>query len=305
MARRGCARLSGDFVTAAAKPADFWLGGRRLSEAASLALLAPFFLLLLVVFILPLLTLLHESLFVPSFTGEHYERVFAEPVYARVMWRTLRIAVFVTAAALLLGYPLAYVMSRSKGLALALMAAAVLLPLWTSVLVRTYAWMVLLQRNGLVNQALTGLGIVDAPIRLLYTEGADVLAMSHVLLPVMVLPIYSALKGIPDDYPRAALMLGASGWSAFREVVWPLSLPGVASGCLMVFLLALGFFVTPALIGGPQQMMIATLVSQQVRELLNWPFAGALVGVLLAFVLALTLAFNRAIRIERFVGTRA
>jgi mannopine transport system permease protein len=184
-------------------------------------------------------------------------------------------------------------------------AAAVLLPLWTSVLVRTYAWMVLMQRNGIVNQILTGLGITDAPVKLLYTEGALVLAMSHVLLPFMVLPIYSALRSIPEDYPRAALMLGASGWSTFREVIWPLSLPGVASGCLMVFLLALGFFVTPALIGGPQQMMIATLVSQQVRELLNWPFAGALVGVLLAFVLALTLAFNRAIRVERFVATRA
>ncbi|MGE0725549.1 MAG: ABC transporter permease [Alphaproteobacteria bacterium] len=280
------------------------MGGRRLSEAASLALLAPFLILLAVVFLLPLGTLLHESLLVPAPTLANYERVFAEPVYLRVMWRTLRIAFYVTVVALLLGYPLAYVMARSKGVALGLMAAAVLLPLWTSVLVRTYAWMVLLQRNGLINQTLKDLGLTDAPIRLLYTEGAVVLAMSHVLLPFMVLPIYSALKGIPEDYPRAALMLGASRWATFREVVWPLSLPGVASGALMVFLLSLGFFVTPALVGGPQQMMIATLVSQQVRELLNWPFAGALVGVLLAFVLALTLAFNRFIRVERFVGTR-
>lgn len=289
----------------ARRPSAFFLGGRHLSEAASLALLVPFALLLVVVFLLPLGTLLHESLLVPAPTLEHYERVFDQPVYLRVMWRTLRIAVYVTLVALLLGYPLAYVMSRSGGMKLGLMAAAVLLPLWTSVLVRTYAWMVLLQRNGLVNEGLTGLGIVDAPIRLLYTEGAVVLAMSHVLLPFMVLPVFSALKGIPDDYPRAAQMLGASGWSTFREVIWPLSLPGVVSGCLMVFLLALGFFITPALIGGPQQMMIATLVSQQVREMLNWPFAGALVGVLLAFVLALTLAFNRFIRLERFVGTRS
>ncbi|BBK42562.1 ABC transporter permease [Allostella vacuolata] len=289
----------------ARRPAAFFLGGRHLSEAASLALIIPFLVLLFVVFLLPLGTLLHESLLMPKPTTAHYQRVFGEPVYLRVMWRTARIAVYVTIVTLLLGYPLAYVMSRSGGLRLGLMAAAVLLPLWTSVLVRTYAWMVLLQRNGLVNEALTGIGIVDAPIRLLYTEGAVVLAMSHVLLPFMVLPVFSALKGIPDDYPRAALMLGASNWSAFREVVWPLSLPGVVSGCLMVFLLALGFFITPALIGGPQQMMIATLVSQQVREMLNWPFAGALVGVLLAFVLALTIAFNRFIRLERFVGTRS
>ncbi|MXP62636.1 ABC transporter permease [Roseomonas sp. M0104] len=278
------------------------LGGRRFSPAASLALAAPFLLLLLVVFILPLATLLHESLFVPSPGLGNYAHALEEPVYLRVMLRTLRIAFLVTLLALVLAWPLAWVMSRSRGLGLALLGAAVLLPLWTSVLVRTYAWMVLLQRNGVINQMLARLGLIEQPVRLLYTEGAVVLAMAHVLLPFMVLPLYSALKGIPEDYPRAAQMLGASPWATFREVVWPLCLPGVTSGCLMVFLLALGFFVTPALIGGPQQMMIATLVSQQVRELLDWPFAGALVGILLAFVLALVLLFRRAVRLDRFVG---
>jgi mannopine transport system permease protein len=285
------------------RPPRFLLGGRNYSPAASLLLAAPFLLLIAVVFLLPLATLLHESLFVPTPTVEHYARAFDEPVYLRVMLRTLRVAVLVTAAALVLAWPLAWVMSRARGLGLALLAAAVLLPLWTSVLVRTYAWMVLLQRNGVVNQLLQEAGVIDAPMRLLYTEGAVVLAMAHVLLPFMVLPIYSALKGIPEDYVRAAQMLGASAWSSFREVIWPLALPGVTSGCLMVFLLALGFFVTPALIGGPQQMMIATLVSQQVREMLDWPFAGALVGILLVFVLALTLVFKRAVRLDRFVGS--
>ncbi|KAA2212964.1 ABC transporter permease [Teichococcus oryzae] len=284
------------------RPSRFLLGGRRFSPAASLALAAPFLLLLLVVFLLPLATLLHESLFVPEPGIGNYARALQEPVYLRVMLRTLRIALFVTLLALLLAWPLALLMARSKGLGLALLAAAVLLPLWTSVLVRTYAWMVLLQRNGVVNQMLAQLGLSDQPMRLLYTEGAVVLAMAHVLLPFMVLPIYSALKGIPEDYSRAAQMLGASPWASFREVTWPLCLPGVTSGCLMVFLLALGFFVTPALIGGPQQMMIATLVSQQVREMLDWPFAGALVGILLFFVLMLTLLFRRAVRLDRFVG---
>jgi mannopine transport system permease protein len=285
------------------RPPRFLLGGRNYSPAASLLLAAPFLLLIAVVFLLPLATLLHESLFVPAPSVEHYARAFDEPVYLRVMLRTLRVAVLVTVAALILAWPLAWVMSRSRGLGLALLAAAVLLPLWTSVLVRTYAWMVLLQRNGVVNQLLQETGVIDAPMRLLYTEGAVVLAMAHVLLPFMVLPIYSALKGIPEDYMRAAQMLGASAWASFREVIWPLALPGVTSGCLMVFLLALGFFVTPALIGGPQQMMIATLVSQQVREMLDWPFAGALVGILLVFVLALTLVFKRAVRLDRFVGS--
>ncbi|MBI0538152.1 ABC transporter permease [Roseomonas sp. KE2513] len=285
------------------RPASFFLGGRRYSPAASLLLTAPFLLLVTFVFILPLAVLLRESLFVPEPTTAHYARAFAEPVYLRVMLRTLVIAVLVTALALVLAWPLALVMSRSRGLLLGLLAAAVLLPLWTSVLVRTYAWMVLLQRNGVLNQMLQGVGLTSAPVGFLYTQGAVVLAMAHVLLPFMVLPILSALRGIPEDLTRAAQMLGASSWSTFREVVWPLALPGVTSGCLMVFLLALGFFVTPALIGGPQQMMISTLVSQQVREMLDWPFAGALVGILLLFVLAIAVVFKRAVRLERFVGS--
>lgn len=286
-----------------ARPARWLLGGRHYSEAASLALAAPFLILAFVTFLLPLGSLLHESLFLPAPTLAHYERALSEPVYLRVMLRTLRIAVFVTVLTLLLAWPLAWLMARSSGLRLAILVASVLLPLWTSVLVRTYAWMVLLQKNGVVNQLLIGSGITAEPLRLLYTEGAVVLAMSHVLLPFMVLPIFSALRGIPDDYSRAAQMLGASEWATFREVIFPLSLPGVTSGCLMVFLLALGFFVTPALIGGPQQMMIATLVSQQVREMLDWSFAGALVGVLLAFVLFIAVLFKRAVRLDRFVGS--
>jgi mannopine transport system permease protein len=128
--------------------------------------------------------------------------------------------------------------------------------------------------------------------------------MAHVLLPFMVLPIRTALRAIPPDYARAAAVMGAPPWRTFLEVTLPLSRPGVASGCLMVFLLALGFFVTPALVGGPQQMMVATLISQQVRELLNWPFAGALVGCLLLLTLALVAVFNRAMRLDRFVAGR-
>lgn len=286
-----------------ARPARWLLGGRHYSEAASLALATPFLILAFVTFLLPLGSLLHESLFLPAPTLSHYERALSEPVYLRVMLRTLRIAAIVTVLTLLLAWPLAWLMARSGGLRLAILVASVLLPLWTSVLVRTYAWMVLLQKNGVVNQLLMGSGITAEPLRLLYTEGAVVLAMSHVLLPFMVLPIFSALRGIPDDYNRAAQMLGASEWATFREVIFPLSLPGVTSGCLMVFLLALGFFVTPALIGGPQQMMIATLVSQQVREMLDWSFAGALVGVLLAFVLLIAALFKRAVRLDRFVGS--
>jgi mannopine transport system permease protein len=285
-----------------ARPASFILGGRRYSPAASLLLAAPFLMIIALAFILPLAMLLRESLFVPSFSIANYEKVFDEPVYLRVMFRTLRISALVTIITLLLAYPLAALMARTRGLLLGLLLLSVLLPLWTSVLVRTYAWLVLLQRNGVLNEALFGLGLIKAPMQMLRTEGAVVLAMSHVLLPFMVLPLYAALRAIPDDYVRAARMLGASSLSVFRHVVLPLSLSGISAGCLIVFLMAMGFFVTPALIGGPQQMMLATLVQQQVTELLNWPFAGALVGVLLAFVLALVLLFNRVVRLDRFVG---
>ena len=285
-----------------ARPSRFMLGGRTYSPAASLLLTAPFLLILLLAFVLPLLTLLHESAFVPHPTLANYQRVFVQPAYLRIMLRTIRIAALVTAATIVLGYPLAWVMSRKRGTGLAVLVGAVLLPLWTSVLVRTYAWLVLLQRDGVVNQVLGALHLTSEPVKFLYTEGAVVLAMAHVLLPFMVLPLYAALRGIPDDYARAAQMLGAGGFAVFREVILPLSLPGAASGCLMVFLLSLGFFVTPSLIGGPQQMMLATLVQQQVTELLNWPFAGAIVGVLLVFVFVLVLLFNRAVRLDRFVG---
>lgn len=284
------------------RPSRFLLGGRTYSPAVSLLLALPFLLVILLAFLLPLGMLLRESAFAPGFTVEHYRKVFDEPVYLRVMYRTVRISIFVTLISLLLGYPLALLMARARGLRLSLLLIAVLLPLWTSVLVRTYAWLVLLQRDGLINDMLTGLGIIDAPMQLLRTEGAVVLAMSHVLLPFVVLPLYASLRAIPDDYERAAKMLGANGFAVFRHVTLPLSMPGITSGCLMVFLLALGFFVTPALIGGPQQMMLATLVQQQVTELLNWPFAGAIIGVLLFAVLVLVIAFNRVVRLDRFVG---
>ena len=256
-------------MTGSSRPAAFRLGGRQYSPEASLLLTAPFLLILMLAFVLPLATLLHESAFVPRPTLAHYERVFVQPANLRILLRTLRIAALVTLATLMLGYPLAWLMSRRRGLGLALLLAAVLLPLWTSVLVRTYAWLVLLRRDGVLNQVLLRLGVADRPLALLYTEGAVLLAMTHVLLPFMVLPLYSTLRGIPDDYGRAARMLGASDAAAFREIILPLSLPGAASGCLMVFLLSLGFFVTPALVGGPQQKMLATLVQQQVTELLN------------------------------------
>ena len=151
----------------------------------------------------------------------------------------------------------------------------------------------LLQRTGVINTALGDLGLISQPLQLIYTEGAVIVAMTHVLLPYMILPIYASLRGIPPELTRAARNLGAGPTQAFLKVTLPLSSPGVYAGSLMVFILSLGFYITPALVGGPRTMLISTLIGQQTTELLDWPFAGALSGVLLAVTLGLVVAFRR------------
>jgi len=170
--------------------------------------------------------------------------------------------------------------------------AIVLLPFWTSVLVRSYAWMVLLGRRGLINELLLSAGIIDAPLRLLNTPLAVHVAMIHILLPYMILPIASVLQRIDSALIRAAAGLGASPRNVFAQVVLPLSVPGVVAGVLLVFVLSLGFYITPALVGGPRDLMLSMLIAQQV-DLLNWPYAACLSMALLAMTLLLILAFQR------------
>ncbi|RAI00809.1 ABC transporter permease [Acuticoccus sediminis] len=302
--------MSATADTATAVPAEgggylsglFRAEGRHLSRGGVLLLMAPFFVLLVAAFLWPLVNLLSISFLEPHPTLEHYERVVSNPVYARVLWRTFAIALTVTALCLALAFPVALLMARSRGPMAIFITACVVLPFWSSVLVRTAAWAVLLQRHGLINEGLQAVGVTSEPIQLLYTRGAVVVAMAHVLLPFMVLPIYGALRNIPQDLSRAAAILGAGPLKTFREVILPLALPGVISGTLLVFLTALGYFITPALLGSPQEMMIATLISQQIREMLDWPFAAALVGVLTLFVTAITLIFSRVMRFDRLMG---
>ncbi|MVT66079.1 ABC transporter permease subunit [Bradyrhizobium pachyrhizi] len=280
--------------------ADRSLAG-QLSRPASLILALPLIVLLGFAFLVPVAKLLLGSVFTPTATAEHYLRIVHEPLFLRILLRTVRTAAIVTLLAFLLGYPVALVMSRLGGRAAMIVAACVLIPLWTSVLVRSYAWIVLLQRTGIVNSALLYWGLIDQPLKLIYTEGAVIVAMTHVLLPYMILPIFSSLRSIPPELDRAATNLGAGPWTSFLAVTLPLSLPGVYAGAIMVFILSLGFYVTPALVGGPQNLTIATLIAQQTTELLNWPFAGALAGVLLAVTLGLVAAFRRSLRVGKRV----
>ena len=289
-------------LTAAPAPAG---GARRrgqLSRRLSLLLIAPLVLLLGWTFFLPIARLLLTSFTEPAFGFDNYLRLWTEPLYLQVFIRTLWIATACTVFTLLLGYPVAMLMAR-HGVNFAIFATmCVLIPLWTSVLIRSYAWVIVLERNGLINSWLMGQGLISQPLKLLYTNGAVLMAMTHVLLPFMVLPIATALKSVPPDLPKAALNLGASHLRVFWSVTLPLSLPGVFAGCLIVFVMALGFYVTPALLGGPRTLMLATLIGQQALDLLNWPFAGAISLVLLVLSLGITVTFKRLLKLDRVVA---
>jgi ABC-type spermidine/putrescine transport system permease subunit I len=254
----------------------------------------PGLLLLGLLFVWPVAQLLAQA--VEGGTLEHLEKAAFDGLYVSVLLDSLRIAAIVTAICLLLAYPAAFWLSRAGRLGLALGFFALLLPFWTSVLVRTYAWLVMLGRNGIVNRALLDLGWIAAPLPLLHNLGGVLIGMVHVLLPYMVFPIYAALARLDADLPRAAEGLGASPWRAFLHVTLPLSLPGMAAGCALVFVLSLGFFITPALLGGGRVIMIAMLIEQQVRELLEWPFAAALSTVLLAATLLIYALIGRLSR---------
>ncbi|TGT71843.1 MULTISPECIES: ABC transporter permease [unclassified Mesorhizobium] len=272
---------------------------REYGPILSLALITPLALLLFGGFLYPVGKLFWGSIFIPDATLANYARILREPLFLVVLWRTFEIAFIVTVLALLLGYPVALAMARVSGRTALLISACVFVPLWTSVLVRSYAWIVLLQRNGLVNNALIETGLTGAPLRLLYTQGAVILAMTQVLLPFMILPIYSVVRNIPDDLVRAARNLGAGGFQAFVRVTLPLSVPGVSAGVLITFILSLGFYITPALVGGPSTLMMSTLIGQQTTELLDWPFAGTLASALLFATLLLVIVFRRALALNK------
>jgi ABC-type spermidine/putrescine transport system permease subunit I len=255
-------------------------------------LVAPLALYMLAFYALPVASMLFRSIADPTWTLENYRRLADDSVFLAVSWTTLRTALVVTLGTLLLGYPVALALSRLRHAAAAIVLAIVLLPFWTSVLVRSYAWMVLLGRRGLINELLLSAGIIDAPLRLLNTPLAVHVAMIHILLPYMILPIASVLQRIDSALIRAAAGLGASPRNVFAQVVLPLSVPGVVAGVLLVFVLSLGFYITPALVGGPRDLMLSMLIAQQV-DLLNWPYAACLSMALLAMTLLLILAFQR------------
>lgn len=272
--------------------------------SAPLLLVAPLVLFMLVFYAVPVADMLLRSLADPHWSLQHYANLPSDSVFLLVFWNTVRVALVVTVGTLLLGYPVALALSRMRPLAAKLVLLIVLLPFWTSVLVRSYAWMVLLGRKGLVNEALIATGLIDAPLKILNTPLAVHIAMIHILLPYMILPIANTLRQIDPALPRAAAGLGAAPWRVFLQVTLPLSMPGVTAGVLLVFVLSLGFYITPALVGGPRDIMLAMLIAQQV-EFLNWPYAACLSAVLLLTSLAIIAVFNRLPGVRQGFGTLA
>lgn len=255
-------------------------------HAGPLLLVGPLVLFMAVFYAMPVLAMLARSVTEPSLSPANFVRLASDGVFLHVFGNTLRTAFVVTLGTLLLGYPVALALSRMRPNPAKITLVIVLLPFWTSVLVRSYAWMVLLGRHGLINEALRATGMIDAPLRLLNTPLAVHVAMIHILLPYMILPIASVLRQLDAALPRAAAGLGAPPWAVFRQVVLPLSMPGAVAGTLLVFVLSLGFYITPALVGGPRDLMLAQLIAQQV-DLLNWPYAACLSATLLAATLLL------------------
>ena len=220
-------------------------------------------------------------------------------LYLRVLVRTFWMSFVVTLWCLALGYPVAWMLANLKVRNSNLLMILVLLPFWTSLLVRTSAWMLLLQKEGIINKILVWLHLVPHPIQLLFNRFGVYVAMIHILLPFMILPLYSVMKNIPPSYIRAATSLGANPVVVFLKVYLPQSMPGVSAGCLLVFILAIGYYITPALLGGPRDQMLSYFIAFFTNNIINWGMAAGLAVLLLTATIVLYILFNRFISIER------
>ena len=222
-----------------------------------------------------------------------------DAVFVAVFARTLFIAGLVTLLTLVLGYPVAFLLATLPARVRNPMMILVLLPFFTSLLVRTTAWVVLLQTHGVINDALMALQVISQPLQLIFHRTGTLVAMTHIQLPFTLLPIYSVMSGIAPGLTRAARSLGATPFTAFRRVYMPLTLPGVGAGCLLTFILSLGYYITPALVGGPDDQMVSSFVASYMNRELNWGMASALGALLLAITLAIYVIYTRVLGVER------
>src|SRR5271170_6802235 len=274
----------------------------------TLLLMLPSLAMLIFLFLVPLV-----SFFVRTFmefdgtTAEFIEQaqdLLLSQAYLTALGTTNWIALIVTVTALLIGYPIAYYLTTASGPGVTIVVLSIVLPYFTSVIVRTFSWMVLLGEHGLVNDLLRAMGLIEQPLSLMYNRLGVLIAMSYVLLPYMVLTLYAAMRGIDPSLMRAAEGLGASGFYTFRRVYFPLSLHGVLSGALIVYILSIGFFITPALMGGQHDIMIAMLIDRALEVAVDWPAAALMSLTLLVVTLVLYAIYYRITDIRRLIGAR-
>ena len=254
---------------------------RRKHEALLLAL--PTALALLVFFVAPMAYILAKTLLENGFSD--FAKFFSDPFYLDILWTTVRVSLISTLVSLLLGYPAAYFIARTRSRLKNVMIIIVLFPFLVSAVVRSYGWMVILGTNGLLNQLLQGIGLISKPLKLLNTEAAVVIGMIHLLIPYMILSLVGVLQSIDPNVEYAAYSLGASPAKTFAKVVFPLSMPGIISGCVLVFTMSMTSYVTPKLLGGSKFRMMATMVVQEINVNFDWQAASAISYILLGVIL--------------------
>jgi putative spermidine/putrescine transport system permease protein len=275
-----------------------------------MGLLLPAMLLLLVAFVLPVGMLVPTSFrpYVPlvgitrGFTGGYYTRLVTDSYYLEIIGRTLALGLTVTLATLLMGYPLAFFLARTRSRWRNWLTLLVVFPLYLNLVVRTFGWIALLAQNGLVNQALQTLGVIQEPVKLLFNFAGLLIALTHIFLPFMVLVLIGPIQNIPRDVEDAARVLGASWGSTFLRVTLPLSMPGILSGSILVFVLTISALVTPRLLGGPTYQVMSTLIFDEFLQRLNWPAGSA--AALLLTLMVLALVFLSGV-LARRTGARA
>jgi ABC-type spermidine/putrescine transport system permease subunit I len=273
----------------------------RRERLTFLGLSMPAVLAILIVVFLPIFWLSSLSFYnaAGELSTENYARIFESALYRRTFVVTFQISIAVTVICILLGYPLCYLLTKVKDRTAAILMIFVLVPFWTSVLVRTYAWLVLLQRNGIINSSLMSLGIIEEPLQLAHNLTGSIIGMVHIMLPFLILPLYATMRNIDTDLVRAAVGLGSSPLGAFWRVFFPMSLPGLFAGIVLVFILSLGFFVTPALLGGGRVQMLAQRIESTITIYSNWGAASALGVVLLLLALVMIWLMNRVFGLDK------
>ncbi len=278
---------------------------RRRRRNRILGLTLPGSMWLLIFFALPMFFVLRTSFnsfadaqIIQDFTFDNFKLVFSEYLYAKVLLKSLLTGLVVTVICLVLGYPVAHFIARKARGNREILFLGLIIPFWTSLVVRTYAWKILLGTNGVLNYHLMDFGIIDAPLKMLFTTSAVIIGLVHIFLPFMILPLYASIENLDTSLEEAAQDMGATRIQTFMKVVVPLTMPGIATGCMLTFLMTVNSFLTPNILGGPSDAMISNVIQSEFFGTFNWPFGSALSIVFLLFALGFVFVYNQVFDLD-------